>query len=160
VSLCLEIERSRSIRARFKLPSPNPVQFIYWEFDKMPSPWTFSLLRKHSDVHETSLENQFLNASSWDKITRSTCSWQMMKIQEDAHFVKLWINLDVVFGIAPVYTSLNISLVYSKTHRSMQTPCQWLSPESVSIWNWMALFIMIQRPWDAEKNDPYDPKGI
>ncbi len=154
MSLCLEIEGLRSIKAWLKLLSPNPVRFIYWEFDKMASPSVYleSILMFMS--HVTYLKSQFLNASSWDKITRSTCSWQMMKIQEDPHFVKLWINLDVVFGIAPVYISLNISLVYTKTHRSMQTPCQWPSPESVSLWNWMALFIMIQRPWDAEKNDP------
>jgi hypothetical protein len=45
----------------------------------------------------------------------------MMKIQEDPHFVKLWINLDVVFGTAPVYISLNISLVYSKTQINANT---------------------------------------
>lgn len=79
-----------------------------------------------------------------------------MKIYKDPHFIKLWINLDVVSGIAPVYICLNISLVYSKTHRSMQTPCQWPSPESVSIWNWMALSLRCWKKWSLGSERNFD----
>jgi len=85
-----------------------------------PSVYLESILMFMS--HVTYLKSQFLNASSWDKITRSTCSWQMMKIQEDPHFVKLWIKFGCcVWHCSCLYLSEYISSLYQDTQINANT---------------------------------------